>query len=392
MRYPRILIISDSPFCLTTGFGVTLTTLFQDWPKNRLFQLYRMDEIKPDKSVCERTVWADIPGHSGRRYALPYLLGLKPAWRSKYSLCWLKKTLRNWKPDLIYSLSYSIPNITYAAWASKKLNCPHIAHIADDGIRNEDMHEEIKNILKEAKMCVAISEEMKQEYQRRYEIECSVLHNGAADTLFLPPKSHKFSDKTIVIRYIGSIIREHHLESIEDIIEAVKAFNQAGNSARLEIYGGEWTRDTILPLVNNKDVTYRGFVSTEEGYELLKTADLLVIPITFSKPQFECVRLSMPTKFSEYLASGSPALVYGPSGVAPVEYCRNNGLGIIQTKRSVEDLVGLLSDTKNNRAAFSEKASNDRIFARENLSAAVMRKKLYKSFEKALNSTGVNQK
>lgn len=275
-------------------------------------------------------------------------------------------------------------NIAYADWIAQTLNCPHIAHIADDGIRGENVYNDVKAILERAKVCIAISEEMKEEYKNRYGIDFEVLHNGAAEELFLPPKTHEYSEDTLIVRYMGSIVRGHHFEAVEDVIEAVKMFNQAGNYVRFEIYGGERTKDAILPLVNNDEIRYKGFVSEEEGRELLKTADLLVIPITFSKQQFSFVRLSMPTKFSEYLASGSPTLVYGPSGVAPIEYCKRHSIGLTQTNRSVPELVNFLTKLKGDKASFRNRALQDRAFAKEHLSATVMRNRFHQIIEKGL--------
>ena len=37
---PNVLIISESPFCLDNGFGVTKLNLFQNWPSESLAILY----------------------------------------------------------------------------------------------------------------------------------------------------------------------------------------------------------------------------------------------------------------------------------------------------------------------------------------------------------------
>jgi len=49
--------------------------------------------------------------------------------------------------------------------------------------------------------------------------------------------------------------------------------------------------------------------------------------------------LSMPTKVPSYLVSGTPVLVYGPPGVAQVEYARTAGWGFVVDGRDVEALA-----------------------------------------------------
>jgi glycosyltransferase involved in cell wall biosynthesis len=42
----------------------------------------------------------------------------------------------------------------------------------------------------------------------------------------------------------------------------------------------------------------------------------------------------MPTKVPAYLASGTPTLVYGPAGVAQVDYAAREGWGLVVNERA----------------------------------------------------------
>ena len=211
---------------------------------------------------------------------------------------------------------------------------------------------------------------------KRYGLDFDILHNGAAEELFFKSMT-KHKKDLIIIRYIGSLLNNHHSQAFEDIAEAVKIFNKSNGSACLEIYGGEWNKEFALSMVDDKNIFYKGRVSRSEGYEIMKTADLLVIPVTFSENNCQ-IRLSLPTKLSEYLASGTPTLIYGPKESGPTEYCLENDLGIVQTKRSVSDLVKLLNQISKNKEKFRKKALKDREFARKHLSAKIIRNKFHK--------------
>ena len=117
--------------------------------------------------------------------------------------------------------------------------------------------------------------------------------------------------------YLGSIVPGQHFSAIEDIAAAVVELAGAGVPVRFEIWGGSWTRQHAETLTDGRAVVYCGRRRQADGFALLKSADLLVIPVSFDAAAFAKNRLSLPTKLAECLASGTPTLVYGPAGAAP---------------------------------------------------------------------------
>jgi glycosyltransferase involved in cell wall biosynthesis len=66
---------------------------------------------------------------------------------------------------------------------------------------------------------------------------------------------------------------------------------------------------------------------------LLEAADVLLLPLDFDERSVRFLRLSMPTKISEYLASGRPVLAYAPRGSAAAEYARAHGWSLVVDER-----------------------------------------------------------
>jgi hypothetical protein len=64
----------------------------------------------------------------------------------------------------------------------------------------------------------------------------------------------------------------------------------------------------------------------------------LVLPINYDAETVDFIRYSMPTKVPAYMASGTPILVYGPRGVAQVDYAAREGWGLVVSDR---DCAGL---------------------------------------------------
>jgi len=368
---PRTLVVSEAPFGLNNGFGVTLNTFFNGWSADRLFMLYTRGETAVPGDRSDRSAFADVPGPCGRRHAAPFLLGRRPTWRGRYSAVWLRRTLRGWRPDVVYTMVFSGETLAFAAWVAGQFQVPLVAHVADDGLETQKggVSATIGQLLGGAAARISISEEMRQEYARRYGVDSHVLHNGAADDLFAEPGLAERHDEEFVVRYLGSIVPGQHFSAIEDIAAAVIRLANDGVPVRFEIWGGSWTRHHAEKLADGHAVVYCGPAGKAAGFALLKSADLLVIPVSFEEAAFPKNRLSLPTKLAECLASGTPTLVYGPAGAAPVEFCRRHRVGSFIEARSIDRVAAFVRDMIENRDSSRTAAMPGREFVRQHYTA-----------------------
>jgi len=371
-RLPRTLVVTEAPFGLNNGFGVTLNTFFSGWDTERLFVLYTRQETAASSEQNGRSAFANVPGHWGRRYGAAFLLGRRPTWRGRYSAWWLRQTLGGWRPEVVYTMVFSGETLAFATWIARHYGVPLVAHVADDGLEHQrgGVSASTKELLAGAAARISISEEMRQEYSDRYGVDSHVLHNGAADDLFADPAPAVRRDDHFVVRYLGSIVPGQHFSAIEDIAAAVIALADAGVPVRFEIWGGSWTREHAETLTDGRAVVYRGAVGKADGFALLQSADLLVIPVSFDEAAFSKNRLSLPTKLAECLASGTPTLVYGPAGAAPVEFCRRHHVGAFIDERSTDKVGAYIRDLAANRAVARAAAMPAREFIRQHYTAA----------------------
>jgi glycosyltransferase involved in cell wall biosynthesis len=369
---PRTLIVSEAPFGLDNGFGVTLTTFFEGWSAERLFLLYTREETAASLDRGSRSAFADVPGHRGRRHAAALLLGRTPTWRGRYSALWLRRTLRGWRPDVVYTMVFSGETLAFATWVARHFRVPLVAHVADDGLETQKggVSAGIGQLLAGAAERISISEEMRQEYANRYGVDSHVLHNGAAADLFADSGTADRGGDPFVVRYLGSIVPGQHFSAIEDIAAAVKRLAQEGVAVRFEIWGGNWTQHHAEKLSDEPAVVYRGAIGKADGFTLLRSADLLVVPVSFDGASFPKNRLSLPTKLAECLASGTPTLVYGPAGAAPVEFCRRHRVGTFIDERSPDRVAAFIRHIVENRASARAAALPAREFVRRHHTAA----------------------
>lgn len=129
-------------------------------------------------------------------------------------------------------------------------------------------------------------------------------------------RGYPLEDNTKVILYTGALSHKYGIQTLID------AFSLLLNPQyRLIICGDGDAKEFVRNAADNDSrINYMGQVSYESILMLQKSADLLVNPRT---PEGDYTRFSFPSKTMEYLASGTPMLMYKLPGVPPeyFEYC-----------------------------------------------------------------------
>src|SRR5690606_8939579 len=82
-------------------------------------------------------------------------------------------------------------------------------------------------------------------------------------------------------------------------------------------------------------VKHKAFVPYDELPKAFATADFLILPYDFSEKSIKFIGHSMPTKAPEYMASGSPIIVFAPEETALVQDVRKYDCGNIITENNV---------------------------------------------------------
>ena len=98
----------------------------------------------------------------------------------------------------------------------------------------------------------------------------------------------------------------------------------------------------------NDNVLYKGQVSLDEGIDLLHSADLLVIPLTYDESQLKSYSFSFPTKLAEYLATGSPVLILSSPLASSAIFCNNHNVGHLIDNPSSGDIETYLANLWHN--------------------------------------------
>jgi glycosyltransferase involved in cell wall biosynthesis len=391
--FPRVLVVGHTPFCRSTGTAITLSNLFDGWPKDRVAQIYTA-ATAPSTEVCEKFFYfsprdiryyslrllgwngqsptqgtraiAALRSAADRRSAVAALYAQLSA-AADLSPLRVSKDVRDWirdyRPDLVYSMLGSDRLTRLAIRAALVGDVPLVPHFTDDwpetlhangellGLANGAVRANIRNVVRLAPLGMGISRPMAEEYERRYHIPFSVFANCVDDSAFVEAHAHtKVHSPPGVINlvYVGAL----HLDrwrSLQKIATALETITASGPPVRLTIYSpAEDLARHRNAFDGLRTVHLARSLTSQEVPGVLRDADILIHVESFTAEIRRYIRYSLSTKIPQYLAAGRPILGYGPSEVASMVHIRSAAAGIVvgvdDTAVLVDQLKDLCSD------------------------------------------------
>ncbi len=196
--------------------------------------------------------------------------------------------------------------------------------------------------LRAATTCMGICTEMCTEFSRRYGRPFVPFQNCIDVERWrqIVRTNSAVMGATRRVLYFGSVFANAQLGSIIDVCRSIARLNADGMSIQFDIAGPTSYvaahRDalSIHPAIRLIEPTQ----NDGEYFAMLAAADVLILPVNYDAESVEFIRYSMPTKVPAYMASGTPILVYGPRGVAQVDYAARDGWGHVVSERNPEAL------------------------------------------------------
>ena len=388
VHYPRVLFVTPLAFNHFTGGGVTFSNLFRGWPMDRLFTVHA-DCLRLSTDVCVNyyalgpdelpLAWpfetlrrragrprrdaVEAGNISGSLAATPapqasvlrrvlfklagYVFGPSgfpvEARLSDRLAAWIEAA----KPDVIYTILGSIEMMEMVETIRVKCGLPVVVHLMDDWRRERERYGLLSpwrrrrlNCLFDAAMRtarghLAICDAMAKAYGDEYGVKFEAIQN-VIDTdawLALAP-SGMASATPARLLYAGSLYRDVQLTSLLDIALAVSRLRAAGMAISLDIMCPDFMMAPLREQFHDCDGTrIVAQVAREHYFETIRAADVLLLPVNFAPSAIRMVRYSMPTKVPEYLVSGVPVLLYGPDGIAQIDYATDAGWGHVVARR-----------------------------------------------------------
>ncbi len=227
---------------------------------------------------------------------------------------WLKKRVREFRPDLIVTVMDCFSYYSIAAAVARQANLPFLTITMDRPDSFESVtpafravqFARIGRIYRQASVNVAVSRQMVRWIRR-------IFHCNAEAHYFAPssdiPRGSPESCRTtrapnrFVLGYAGSL--EYGYE--RQVAALLPEIEAAGLTLR--VHSAHHDR-----LPHSPALDFRGFLPIRELWqELLASCDALLLPYPFTHERASLYRTHFPTKLSEYYTLGLPILMLGPS-------------------------------------------------------------------------------
>jgi glycosyltransferase involved in cell wall biosynthesis len=434
--YPRVLFITPCAFNHITGGGVTFSSLFSGWPKDRIAVI--TDDIIPvSRDVCSRYFFLS---HNERPYISPFnwFYKQKRGGESNPNLAKFNKVanessctkksrlfriaknilgdagipdrgmltqelylwIKKYQPDIIYTILGTLGYIELVEKIQQEFNLSVVIHLMDDGVTDPQLRGlfgrylrqkyniKFRSLLDSTTARIAICESMAEEYEKRYGYSFSHFqHTVDVEKWSRFSKQDVSLQGQIKVLYAGSILPNAQLQSLNDFCRAITELSDEGVDISMDIY-------TPLNLFGcHADTLPRGgavnifdtITDDEEFHKVLGDADFLVLPVNFDGRSVQFIRYSMPTKIPSYLLSGTPIFVYGPESVTQVEYAVDEQWGYVVSQRGIQYIKDGLLELISNKELRKKLSCRAGKAVRNNHDSNIVRKKFQ---DLIINSAG----
>ncbi len=384
--FPKVLMFGH-PFNDTTGMGITLTNLFTDWPADRIaimapsIDIKLCNKIRPcckywGKEQVKRSLQPSLAGgtlNKIRSYLKNFYqkTGLLDYRDVKKAIDCYHNEVREYKPEIVFCSLGTLYAMRKCEYLMSRLpDSKLVLYIVDDWVdslfnerffpklwrRIYDRH--FRSLLNLSAGRLSICQKMSDVYLERYGKVFYPFHNPVDVDLWNQIHAMpKYPEDITSILYVGKINADT-FSCLQDMSKTVKTLNKDGKRFQFDIYSPDCHKSKYL-FENYKDTEVLPAIPHEKVPEVMKSYSSLFLTLGFSKHSRKYVRLSMPTKLTEYLACSKIILLYCPSDIALAEYladkecaliCNDNhpnSLAKIVTKLSEKELCTRLISNAN---------------------------------------------
>lgn len=363
MEYPKVLIFGHT-FNDCTGMGVTLTNLFADWPSDKLcifadnIDVTLCDKIRPCAQYIgclnsKQSTNVNRRPYNSKKSKLKSLLRklglheLLVSWRyNKQAYA----EARDFKPDIVFCALGSFAAMMKCQILLKEIGCAKLVlYIVDDWVNtrcreryfsfiwNKLYDRTFRYLINKASGLLSICDYMSSEYLKLYGKKFYPFHNPVDIKKYNAIQAEpKYDSLTTSIVYLGKI-NDDTRPCLKDLQCVIHQLNEEGFKYVFDVY----TPDHVL----NKDLFQNDPNSNifppiphDKVLRTIKSYSSLFLPLGFSKTTRNYVRLSMPTKLSEYLGSGKPIVLYCPPDIALSMYLQSKQAAFICNQNDAKEL------------------------------------------------------
>jgi glycosyltransferase involved in cell wall biosynthesis len=344
---PRLLYVADVPVEASYHGSALIYRLLQSYPSDDLLIV----EQSFQKSLPARRLadvrYEEVSVRSGRLLTTRFAIDAA-AWlmlTARFRERRIRNLLGHFRPQAVLTVLHGFSCLAAASFASRnKLPLHLIVH--DDWV-NLGRHlrsparmwteQKYAQIYRQAASRLCVSPRMITEYRHRFGADGTLLYPSRATTTPVfetPIDRQEFESHPFTVAYAGSL---NVGDYIRQLVVISRMMPRVGG--RLLLFG-PFDKEVLANHGMNMDVVdYGGLVNSVELLSRLRReADVLFVPESFDDDSG--MKLSFPSKLTDYTATAMPMLIWGPADSAAVMWAAGEpGVAAIVTER-LDDAVG----------------------------------------------------
>lgn len=368
-----------------SGAGILLRRMFRDYPPDKLWALTSLRAVQAaekldsspgpdhlvgvaDFHIPRRWIWRI--GEALNRALIPWI-----AWQGV-------RLIRREKIQAIFAVQWG--HFYAAAYLMHKLTkCPLYFYAMDD---HEGRHASraleppvyaalMGPSMRAARRVWSVSEGMRENLLRRFGKDSSLLL-PTADVSEFEKYAPQLAPATsgLQIAYTGAVygMQLDALANLVRIVDSGFAPRSGDPSAQLTLYtsaSASYLAKIGLPIGSHVRLDE---VKHTHMPQALAKAHIAFLPMSFDPEMKHVVSTSIPSKISEYLASGVPILAHGPAYCSAVRYCREFDCALVVDQPDEAALREALQRLATDQALREKLSRNAREAARRNHDARVL--------------------
>lgn len=399
----KVLIISHNPMSHKHSIGKTLLSLFSEFKKEELCQLYIHTGI-PDSDVCSsffqvtdkdvlkgfctrnvhgkvvsavaeedvsenaltglyEKLYSSSKKRNPDRELLRDLMWKFSPWYNKKMKLWIEEQ----KPTCIFvaigsgkflyemairiSLDYSIPLFTYVCDDFYSMEAPSTI---SGRLWKKMLILKTKELMDKTSVIVSICDELSDYYSKEFQLPAVTIMTGTNYTIATQTRNQ---NEVSTLRYFGKLSLNRY-KSMADLCRVIDEINfKSGKSYSVEIYCGgvdDEIRDAFEGIASAK---FFDFISGQIFKDTFLKTDVLIHVEAFDAESIDRVKYSVSTKIADSLASGIPLVAYAPENVASMQHLLRNQCAFAATSKSeLREQLDLLFASQERRIEISENA------------------------------------
>lgn len=317
--------------------------------ENRVIKSILKRRIQTGKRLERGTTGSsdDLASHN-RRYRIMKdkrgfftLLARELVWKlGKWKTKELDAFVQDFQPDIVLYFMDGYPHFNrLCRYVKKKTGAKSIGFFVDDNFTYKQpvrlgskvfrffQQHALKKLAKKTDAFWAITDKTKQEADAFFDINCTVVTKPLSGE---PVYEDWQVNHPIRVLYTGNL-QINRDKSLVKVVNVLKTINQNIPRFQVDVYTKTELSETVKQQLACGFCTVHAAVPQHEVLEKQKQADILLFLEDIDGVHAKTARLSFSTKITDYLSSGKSIFAVGCLDTAPMQYFKENDIGIVAT-------------------------------------------------------------